>query len=142
MTPWGPRPVVVIDVPVKGSDGTVTYVLSLIPHLEAFAEIIRRQHPPATWVVSVIDPRGVNIARVPDGERFVAHEAPPGLLAPLQVEQEGVVESTLIDGMRLLSVFSRAERLGRAVAIGVPLAELTGPVLSEVMRIVALRVPN
>jgi hypothetical protein len=92
--------------------------------------------------MSVIDPRGVNIARVPDGERFVAHEAPPGLLAPLQVEQEGVVESTLIDGMRLLSVFSRAERLGRAVAIGVPLAELTGPVLSEVMRTVALRVPN
>jgi hypothetical protein len=77
-------------VPVKGSDGTVTYVLSLIPHLEAFAEVIRRQHPPATWVVSVIDPRGVNIARVSDGERFVAHEAPPGLLAPLQAEQEGV----------------------------------------------------
>jgi len=63
----GPRLVVAIDVPARGSDGTVTYVLSLILHLEVFAEIIRRQYPPATWVVSSIDPRGVNIARVPDG---------------------------------------------------------------------------
>ena len=134
----GPRPVVAIDVPVKGSDGTVTYVLSLIPRLEAFAEIIRRQHPPATWVVSVLDRRGVNIARVPDGERFVGHEASPSLLGLMQAEREGVVESTLIDGMRLLSVFSHAERFGWAVAIGVPLAELTGPVLSEAMRTVAV----
>jgi PAS domain S-box-containing protein len=134
----GPRPVVAIDVPVKGSDGTVAYVLSLIPRLEAFAEIIRRQHPPATWVVSVFDRRGVNIARVPNGERFVGHEAPPGLLGPLQAEREGVVENTSLEGMRLLSVFSHAERFGWAVAVGVPLAELTGPALSEAMRTVAV----
>jgi PAS domain S-box-containing protein len=134
----GPRPVVAIDVPVRGRDGTVAYVLSLSPSLEAFAEIIRRQHPPATWVVSVLDRRGVNIARVPNGDRFVGHEAPPSLLGPLQAEREAVVESTSLEGIPLLSVFSHAERFGWAVAIGVPLAELTGPALSEAMRTVAV----
>jgi PAS domain S-box-containing protein len=113
-------------------------VLSLSPSLEAFAEIIRRQHPPATWVVSVLDRRGVNIARVPNGDRFVGHEAPPSLLGPLQAEREAVVESTSLEGIPLLSVFSHAERFGWAVAIGVPLAELTGPALSEAMRTVAV----
>ena len=53
-----PRPVVAIDVPVKDPNGAVIYVLSLNPNLETFAEIIRRQHLPASWVVAVIDRRG------------------------------------------------------------------------------------
>ncbi len=47
----GPRPVVAIDVPVKGPDGTVAYVLSLNPRLAVFADAIRRQQLPASWVV-------------------------------------------------------------------------------------------
>ena len=130
----GSRPVVAIDIPVKGPDGTVAYVLSMNPRLEMFAEAIRRQDPPATWVVSVFDRRGVNVAGVPNGDRFVGREASPNSLGSLQAEREGIFESTSLEGIPLLSVFSHAERFGWAVAIGVPRAALTEPALSVVMR--------
>ncbi len=134
----GPRPVVAIDVPVKAADGTVIYVLSLNPRLEAFAEAIRRQQTPATWVVSVFDRRGVNIARIPNADRFVGHEASPSLLGPLRAEREGIVETTSLEGIPLLTVFSHAEPFGWAVAIGVPRAELTGPPFVQALRTLAV----
>src|SRR6266851_2647313 len=130
----GSRPVIAIDIPVKGPDGTVAYVLSMNPRLEMFAEAIRRQDLPATWVVSVFDRHGVNVAGVPNGDRFVGREASPNSLGSLQAERAGIFESTSLEGIPLLSVFSHAERFGWAVAIGVPRAALTEPALSVVMR--------
>src|SRR6266851_4094604 len=133
----GPRPVVAIDVPVKGPDGSVAYVLSLNPRLAVFADAIRRQDLPATWVVSVFDRHGVNIARVPNADRFVGHEASPSLFGPLQAAREGILETTSLEGIPLLTVFSHTEPFGWAVAIGVPRAELTGPALSTALRTLA-----
>jgi PAS domain S-box-containing protein len=134
----GPRPVVAIDVPVNGPDGAVAYVLSLNPRLEAFAEVIRHQHTPETWVVSVFDRHGVNVAWIPNGDRFVGQAGSTSLLGPLRAEREGIVETTSLEGTPLLTVFSRAEPFGWAVAIGVPRAELTGPALSEALRTLAI----
>jgi PAS domain S-box-containing protein len=132
------RPVVAIDVPVKGPDGTVIQVLSLSPSLGAFAEVIERQHLPANWVTAVFDRRGVTIARIPEGDRFIGHEASPSFLGPLQAGREGVVEATSLEGIRVLSVFSHAEPFGWAVGMGVPQAELTGPALSAALRTIAV----
>jgi PAS domain S-box-containing protein len=129
------RPVVTIDVPVRGNDGDVAYILSLTPHLDGFARLIRHQQLPASWVVSVFDRNGVNVARVPNGEQFVGHPASPSLLRPLQAEREGIVESTSLEGTPLLSVFSHASRFGWAIAIGVPRAEVTAPAWAEARRI-------
>src|SRR6266851_3920834 len=134
----GPRPVVAIDVPVKAADGTVIYVLSLNPRLDAFAEAIRRQQTPDTWVISVFDRRGVIIARVPNADRFVGREASPSLLGPLRAEREGILETTSLEGIPLLTVFSHAEPFGWAVAIGVPRAELTGPPFVQALRTLAV----
>src|SRR5216684_2425685 len=134
----GPRAVVAIDVPVKGPDGSVAYVLSLNPRLAVFADAIRRQDLPATWVVSVFDRHGVNIARVPNADRFVGHEASPSLFGPLQAEREGILETTSLEGIPLLTVFSHTAPFGWAVAIGVPRAELTGPAFSTALRTLAI----
>jgi PAS domain S-box-containing protein len=134
----GPQPVAAIDVPVKADDGTVLYVVSLHPRLEVFADIIRRQNPPASWVVSVFDRRGVVIARVPNGGRFVGHEAAPSFLGPLQSAREGVVNATSLEGVRMLSAFSHGEKFGWAVAIGVPRTELTGPIVSRARNTLAV----
>ncbi|HUN49639.1 MAG TPA: hypothetical protein VMU42_00915, partial [Candidatus Sulfotelmatobacter sp.] len=82
-------PLVAIDVPVKSADGRVIYDLSMHPRLEIFDEILRGQHLPASWVASVLDRDGVNIARVPNGEKFFGHEAAPSLLGSLRREREG-----------------------------------------------------
>jgi PAS domain S-box-containing protein len=124
------RPVIAIDVPVKKSDGTIAYILSLNPRLEAFAEVVQRQHLPEGWVLSVFDRNGVNVARVPNGDRFLGHQASATLIGPLRAEHEGILETTSLEGIRLLTAFSHAQRFGWAVAIGVPREELTAPVVS------------
>jgi two-component system sensor kinase FixL len=132
----GPRPVVAIDVPVTGPDGKVVYVLSLNPRLGVFADLLRRQSMPASWLIGVVDRRGVLIARVPDGG-YVGREAAPTLLGPLQREREGIIESTSLEGISLLTVFSHTGQSGWAVAIGVPKAEMTGPALVAATQILA-----
>jgi PAS domain S-box-containing protein len=121
----GNGPVVAIDVPVNDTDGRVLYVLGLHPRLDGFADIIRREHLPAGWLVTVLDRRGTIVARVPNGERFIGDEAPRGLLGPLRTAPDGVASANSLEGAPLHWAFSRSERLGWAVAIGVPRAALT-----------------
>ena len=131
-----PHAVVAIDVPVTNQDGKVAYVLSLNPRLGVFAEILRRQSMPPSWLAGVVDGRGVVIARVPDGG-YVGQTAAPTLLGHLQTEREGVVESTSLEGISLLTVFSHTGQSGWAIAIGVPKSELTGPAFWMATRILA-----
>jgi signal transduction histidine kinase len=134
----GPRPVVAIDVPVKRDDGSVVYVLSTNPRLEDFAEIIRRQRLPASWIASIFDRRGVNVARTPNPERFVGQQAGPGLRPRLLAEREGILESTSREGVPLVSAFSHSARFDWSVAVGVPRAELVAPALAAAARTLAL----
>jgi len=126
----GNRVVVAIDVPVKSADGRVRYALSMNPQLDVFANLIQAQHAPATWIIGVFDRQGLNISRRPALDQFLGHEASASLIGPLRSEREGIIESTSLDGVHLLTVFSHGTNFGWAVAIGVPKAELTGPALS------------
>jgi signal transduction histidine kinase len=134
----GPRPVVAIDVPVKRDDGSVMYVLSSNPRLDAFAEIIRRQQLPSTWIVSLFDRRGVNVARTPNPERFVGQQAGPELLPRLLAAPEGILESTSREGIPLVSAFNHSPRFGWAVAVGVPRAEVVAPALTAATHTLAV----
>jgi PAS domain S-box-containing protein len=129
--------VVAIDVPVVGANGKVVYALSLHPRLEVFADVIRRQELPPTWLTGVLDRNGVAIARVPNAALYVGQEAAPVALAHLLSERAGVNESVSREGVPILAVFSHGDRFGWAVAIGVPRAELTGPALSRALRTLA-----
>jgi signal transduction histidine kinase len=134
----GPRPVVAIDVPVKRDDGSVIYVLSTNPRLEDFAEIIRRQQLPASWIASIFDRRGVNVARTPNPERFIGQRAGPELLPRLLAAPEGILESTSREGIPLVSAFSHSARFGWAVAVGVPRADVVAPALTAATHTLAV----
>jgi PAS domain S-box-containing protein len=132
------RAVVAIDVPVVGADGKVVYALSLNPVLDGFADVIRREQLPATWLIGVLDRNGVAVARVPNGALYVGQEAAPVARAHLLTDREGVIESISREGVPILAVFSHGDRFGWAVAIGVPRVELTGPALSRALRTLAV----
>jgi len=134
----GPRPVVAIDVPVKRGDGSVAYVLSINPHLEAFAEVIRRARPADSWIASVFDRQGVNIARTLSPERYVGQKAGAVLLGRLQAQREGISVNVSREGIELLSAFCRTEKFGWSVSIGVPLAELRTPALQSALGTLAM----
>lgn len=126
-------PVVAVEVPVTRADGDVAYSLALNPSLDAFGEVIRRQNPPEGWVVTVVDRDARVVARRTDSARFVGQRATQPLLQRLLAEHEGVVETVSLDGIPLLTGFSRGELSGWSVVVGVPRAELTAPALRSVL---------
>lgn len=127
------RPVVAVEVPVPRAGGGVAYSLALNPSIDAFGEVIRRQNPPEGWVVTVVDRDARVVARNPDPERFIGQRAPPPLLQRLLAEREGVVETVSLDGIPVLTGFSRGEVSGWSVVVGVPRAELTGPAVRSAL---------
>ena len=118
------RLIVTVHVPVI-YNGHVVYSLSINPTLETFSEIIQQQRPPEGWVISVFDRAGVNVARSPNPERFVGTRASDSLYPELMRRNEGVIETTSLEGTPLLTAFSKSPSSGWSVAAGIPRDTLT-----------------
>jgi signal transduction histidine kinase/CheY-like chemotaxis protein len=131
------RYVVSIDVPVRQSDGSIAYVLSVVPQIDAFAEAIRRQNVPDSWVVSIFDRQGINVARSLNPEKFVGRKAGSGLLKRMLTRPEDNFVNVSREGIALVTAFSRIELSGWTVAMGIPLAELTAPAVVAATRALA-----
>ncbi|WP_431271153.1 sensor histidine kinase [Dankookia sp. P2] len=122
------RPLIAIDVPVRGADGRVAAVLALNPTLDAFEPLIRRQRPGAGWIVSIVDRTGVRVARLPDPKPWVGRPLTPELLHAWSTgAPEGTLETVSAEGAPVLAAFSRLPETGWGVTVAVPLAELTRP---------------
>jgi signal transduction histidine kinase len=130
----GNRWVVAIDVPVRRPDGSVAYALSINPRLDAFADVIRQQRLPDSWVATVFDRQGAIIARTRSPEQFVGGPASPSLLPHFLNESEGILDTTTLEGVLVLTGFSRSEPFGWGVAVGVPKDELAAPILRGAVR--------
>jgi two-component sensor histidine kinase len=117
---------VTIHVPVI-HDGQVVYSLSINPTLESFSEIIHQQRPEEGWVISVFDRAGVNVARTPNPDRFVGTKASPSFYPALMSRNEGVIDTTSLEGTPLLTGFSKSPISGWSVAAGIPRSTLTQP---------------
>jgi signal transduction histidine kinase len=116
------------EVPVL-RDGHVIYDLSLVLPASRFEEILSAQRLPRNVIASVFDRNGINVARVPNADLFVGHAASPSLLQALQTQDEGVLTTTSLEGVRLLSAFAHTQPSGWCVAMGVPEADLRAPLL-------------
>ena len=112
-----------IDVPVK-RDGRVLYDLALDPTPASLVELIDRQRFDKSWVATIRDSQGVIVARRPDPERRTGERS----LSTPSNAAEGVVETTSLDGVALFSAFSRSEHTGWRAGLGVPRADVTGPI--------------
>lgn len=92
-------------------------------------ELLMRQKLPADWIAAILDRTGRIIARTHDPERFVGTMARPALLARIEEVPEDAVESVTVDGVPVVSAFSRSERTGWSVVVGMPRDELRAPLL-------------
>ncbi|HZF81760.1 MAG TPA: hybrid sensor histidine kinase/response regulator, partial [Rubrivivax sp.] len=115
-----------VQVPVA-RDGVVRYYLSVAGFASGLQPIMEDQRLPEGWVASILDRKGVVVARNRDPERFVGKPTSPRLAAQLAQGAEGVFESTTIDGIPILATFSRSPGYGWTVVIGVPLSRATAP---------------
>lgn len=87
--------------------------------MDAFDALIRRQRLREGWIATIIDGKGIRIARQPDPERHVGQ---PVTRKFLKVWSAGESE-----GVPVLTAYGRLPDIGWSVAVAVPTSELTQP---------------
>jgi PAS domain S-box-containing protein len=91
--------------------------------------VLLRQKLPPSWIAAVLDRSGHIVARTHEHERYVGTPARPALVARIAETPEDAVRSVTVDGVRVVSAFSRSGRSGWSVVIGMPQDELRAPLL-------------
>ncbi len=113
------RPLISIDVPVM-RNGAVAYDLSMGFLPAHLSDILRMQRVPPDRVVAIFDSHGVAVARTWEPERFVGKKGAPQLVKRMQEVAEDSIENVSVEGVPLVSSFSRSSVSNWTVAIGIP----------------------
>jgi diguanylate cyclase (GGDEF)-like protein len=119
------KPLITVSIPVYRGD-TVVNVLggAILP--ERLSALLTQQRLAADRIGAIFDSTGVIVARTHQGEGFVGTKGPPDLIARMAQVPEGSLETKTVDGIPILSVFSRSAVSNWTVAIGIPSYSLIG----------------
>lgn len=129
--------IITINVPVF-RDGEVIYDLSFNPPLQLFQIILERQRPSQDWTFSFFDQNGFNFARMPNPGSTLGQRASPTLFAQMFKMPEAKVKTVSLEGVRLLTAFSRSSLTGWTVAAGISEDTLTAPLVRQLMLTAAI----
>lgn len=121
------RLIVAIEVPVRQPDGSIGLILAMAPSLAVFDKVIVRQVPNERWIITILDRKGIGLARVPGVDYLVDQPAPADFLQAWMTQRETITETIAPDGTPVISAFSPLSEIGWTVAVAVPITELTGP---------------
>ena len=122
------RQIVTVEVPVL-QDGEAIYDISFSPPMETFQSILDKQRPSEDWTISIVDGAGVNFARVPNPKETVGKRASPLLYAALFQKPEATLQTVSLEGVPLITAFTRSPLTGWTVAAGISQNSLVGPLL-------------
>ena len=117
--PYMKRHVAVVDVPVY-RDGRVVYALGVGILPAQFNALLQSQGLPPDWVTAVIDGHSTVVGRTHAAEQMVGQPITATLRQAMAQHAEAQLDSTTIDGVDVLTFFSRAPVSGWRVAIGIP----------------------
>jgi diguanylate cyclase (GGDEF)-like protein len=118
------RPLVAVAVPVRRGDA-ILYSLSMGMDPQRLASILVDQRLPPDWIGAVFDRAGNIVARTHEMERFVGKKGAPAVIQRIAEVSEDTVETDTVEGIPVISVFSRSTVSNWAVAIGIPSKNLT-----------------
>ncbi|HJV53587.1 MAG TPA: EAL domain-containing protein [Noviherbaspirillum sp.] len=122
------RPIMSVDVPVI-IDGKVAYDLGIGILPEHFNTLLKEQGLPSGWIAAVFDKTGTIAGRTHLPDRFVGRKATAELLQSMAKSREGSIETTTLDGIQVLSFYSRSPVTNWRVAIGIPRQAVEGALL-------------
>lgn len=124
-----------VGVPVK-IDDTIAYSLNAIFTHQQFMALLQAQAFPETWRVAIADSTNRIVARSHEIDKFLGKPVSQGLLARMQVSNEGSLESVTLDGVSVLTAYSRSPVSRWGVALGIPQSELTAGLRQTLTRLV------
>jgi hypothetical protein len=118
------QPFIAIGIPVR-RDGKIRYSLNGGVDPRKLSSLLGEQRLPPGWIGGVLDSQGTIVARTRDAERLVGQKGSPELVQRIKQAREDVFESRTVEGIAVLTVFSRSPVSNWTVAIGIPQRELT-----------------
>ena len=112
-------------------------VLNLVVTLRPIElqRIIDAQALPPGWVGTVMDSRGVVVARQPGAEAYIGRTATPDLRARLASGTEGLFDSVSLDGRRTAGYFSTSPQ-GWTYLTAMPREQYAGLVPAAVLQVI------
>ncbi len=117
-----------IRVPILRG-GELRYVLTAVLTPEAIGSLVAHELTgPEEWTRTVVDGKGILVARTRDPERFVGKLGTPPFLRQIRQAREGLFPGTTIDGTPVYTAFNRARLSGWTASVAVPRKVLDGPV--------------
>ncbi len=124
------RPLLAIGIPVR-QGGTTAYSLAAGILPERLSEILTRQRLPSDWIAAIFDSTGTIASRTHEMDRFLGKKGSPPLVERMAAVPEDSLENTTLEGIPVLTVFSRSAISNWTVAIGIPEKDVT----SELQRL-------
>lgn len=116
-----------VRVPVL-RNGKLRYILTAVITPKALAGVVEEQSPvDGEWTRTVVDRRGVVVARTRNPDLFVGKRGTPSFLKRIGESTEDVYRDTTLEGERVYVAFSRIESLRWTVAVTVPVTVIQGP---------------
>ncbi|HJX27066.1 MAG TPA: ATP-binding protein [Thermoanaerobaculia bacterium] len=116
-----------VRVPVI-RDGEVRYVLTATMTPQALADLVVRQLPASEeWTRTLVDGRGIVVARTRAPERFVGQPATPSFLRRIRETPESLERTITMEGTAVYTAFRRAQLSGWTAVIAVPVDVVEGP---------------
>jgi len=118
--------IVTVEVPAF-RDGQVIYDISFSPPLSLFQKIIEAQQPSSAWTISIFDSKGINFARVPNPGETIGQRASPTLFAELFKSKEARLRTVSLEGVPLITAFTRSNISDWTVGAGIAESTLVRP---------------
>jgi signal transduction histidine kinase len=123
LNPIDGEPIYTIAVPII-HDGTIVYSLNAILLPVKLAAILTEQKFPESWRATIIDGSASVVARTHELKQFLGKKVVPDLSKRMSESSEQSFETKSLEGIPVLTAYSRSAVTGWTVAIGAPLDEI------------------
>ena len=113
-----------VMVPIK-REGAIQYWITANMAPPQIARFLSEQRFPDSWRSTIVDSSGSVVARSIEIEKYQGRKVSAALLQSMQANPEGSQEGRTLDGVPVLTVYSRAPGMKWGVILGIPLQDLT-----------------
>ena len=126
-----------IAVPIK-RDGSITHTLNATVRPARSLSVLTEQELPAGWIASIADSSCSIVARTHEMTKVLGRKVVPDLLNRMRVSREDSFETETLEGIPVLTAYSRSKVTGWTVAIGAPLVEIKGGIRRTLAEMLAV----
>jgi signal transduction histidine kinase/CheY-like chemotaxis protein len=126
-----------VGVPVI-RDNTVKWALVSGLFAKDIAPLLDEPGVPSDWIVSIVDRAGIHMVRSRNNEQFAGKPLVPELIEHMRSGGTGIVMTTSLEGIPLISTVQYAPHSKWAAAVGLPAASLEAPMRESLRDLVIM----